>query len=173
MTSRVVGTLPSMSQQNPIRLFVAHAWQESDDYHRVFEYLESSGKFYYRNTARTDVRPSGGLESERTALRQQIAAAEVVIAPTSVYAQDAQLLLFQLEHARQNHKPILLIKPFGVVSSVPTPVMGLADRIVEWNERELIAAIRLLARQQSQDRYDSIDFSADDFAEFKDFKVLK
>ena len=173
MTARVVGTLTPMAQQDPIRLFVAHAWQESDDYHRVFEYLESSGKFYYRNTARTDARPPGGLESERAALRQQIAAAEVIIAPTSVYAKDAQLLLFQLEHARQNHKPVLLIKPFGIQTTVPTPVMALADRVVDWNERELIAAIKLLARKESQDRYDSIEFSADDFAEFKDFKVRK
>ena len=173
MTAHVVGTLHLMAQQDPIRLFVAHAWQESDDYHRVFEYLESSGKFYYRNTARTDTRPGGGVESERAALRQQIGAAEIVIAPTSVYRQDAPLLLFQLEHARQNGKPVLLIKPFGVQTAVPTPVMALGDRIVEWNERELIAAIRLLARQESQDRYDTIDFSAADFAEFKDFKVQK
>ena len=162
-----------MTQQDPIRLFVAHAWVESDDYHRLFEYLESSGKFYYRNTARTDVRPSGGIESERAALRQQIAAAEIIIAPTSVYRQDADLLLFQLEHARQNHKPVLLIKPFGVHSIVPAPVMALGDKVVEWNERELIAAIRQLARKETQDRYDTIEFSAADFAEFKDFKVNK
>lgn len=162
-----------MTQHDPIRLFVAHAWVESEDYHRVFEYLESSGKFYYRNTARTDGRPAGGIESERAALRQQIAPAEIIIAPTSLYRRDAELLLFQLEHARQNNKPVLLVKPFGVNSVVPTPVMALGDRIAEWNERELIASIKQLARQESQDRYDTIDFSADDFAEFKDFKVRK
>jgi len=30
-----------MSQANPVRLFVTHAWEASDDYLRVFEYLES------------------------------------------------------------------------------------------------------------------------------------
>ncbi|MEY4761969.1 MAG: hypothetical protein RLZZ200_1825 [Pseudomonadota bacterium] len=162
-----------MAQQDPIRLFVAHAWVESDDYHRLFEYLESSGKFYYRNTARPEARPSGGVESERTALRQQIADAEIIIAPTSVYRQDSELLLFELEHARQNSKPILLIKPFGVVTVVPAPVMALGNRIVEWNQRELIAAIRELARQESKGHYDMIEFSPEDFAEFKDFKVTK
>ena len=41
-----------MSQANPIRLFVTHIWEDSDDYLRVFEYLESARNFFYRNTAR-------------------------------------------------------------------------------------------------------------------------
>ena len=31
-----------MSQNNPIRVFVTHSWEVSDDYLRVFEYLESA-----------------------------------------------------------------------------------------------------------------------------------
>ncbi|MEN9705855.1 MAG: hypothetical protein RLZZ393_1734 [Pseudomonadota bacterium] len=162
-----------MSQQDPIRLFVAHAWQESDDYHRVFEYLESARNFRYRNTSRTDVRPAGGLESERDSLRLQIGDAEIVIAPTSLYRHDPELLLFQLEHARQNGKPVLLIKPFGLNTVVPAAVMALADRVIGWNEREIIDAIRQLARQESTDRYETVEFSPDDFAEFKDFKVRR
>jgi len=38
-----------MSQANPLRLFVTHAWEMSDDYLRVFEYLESAQNFFYRN----------------------------------------------------------------------------------------------------------------------------
>jgi len=34
-----------MSQANPLRLFVTHAWETSDDYLRVFEYLESARNF--------------------------------------------------------------------------------------------------------------------------------
>jgi uncharacterized protein YgbK (DUF1537 family) len=162
-----------MSQQDPIRLFVAHAWQETDDYHRVFEYLESARNFYYRNTSRVDSRPNGGLELEKEALRHQIADAEIVIAPTALYRQDAELMLFELEHARQNGKPILLLKPFGVNSIVPRAVMEHADRVAEWNEREIIDAIRHLARQESRDRYDTLEFSPEDFLEFKDFKVTR
>lgn len=166
-----MGRLGRMSQQNPIRLFVAHAWQESDDYHRIFEYLESARNFYYTNTSRTDGRPTGGLELEKDALRRQIADAEIVIAPTGLYRYDHELMLFELQHARQNNKPVLLIKPFGVHSIVPRAVMELGDRIVEWNEREIIDAIRQLARNEGRDRYDVIEFSPEDFLEFKDFKV--
>ena len=43
-----------MSQANPIRLFVTHAWELSDDYLRVFEYLESARNFFYRNYSTPD-----------------------------------------------------------------------------------------------------------------------
>jgi hypothetical protein len=29
-----------MSQANPLRIFVTHLWETTDDYLRVFEYLE-------------------------------------------------------------------------------------------------------------------------------------
>ena len=49
----------SITQQNPIRLFVCHVWVEDEDYHRIFEYVESSPNFFYRNTSKPDVRPPG------------------------------------------------------------------------------------------------------------------
>jgi hypothetical protein len=52
-----------MSQQDPIRLFIAHVWEESDDYTRIFEYLESARNFYYRNTSTPDHRPAADEES--------------------------------------------------------------------------------------------------------------
>jgi len=52
----------SITQQNPIRLFVCHVWVEDEDYHRIFEYVESSPNFFYRNTSTPDARPSGDKE---------------------------------------------------------------------------------------------------------------
>ena len=46
----------SITQQNPIRLFVCHVWVEDEDYHRIFEYVESSPNFFYRNTSKPDAR---------------------------------------------------------------------------------------------------------------------
>jgi hypothetical protein len=36
-----------VSESNPIRVFVTHAFQETDDYLRVFEFLESVDRFFY------------------------------------------------------------------------------------------------------------------------------
>jgi hypothetical protein len=54
-----------MSQQNPIRLFVTHAWQDSDDYLRLFEFLESARNFFYKNTGTPEQKPAGDTDSQR------------------------------------------------------------------------------------------------------------
>jgi len=66
-----------MSQRDPIRVFVTHCFEDSDDYARVFEYLESARNFYYRNCARLEAGPVGGTdEQRREELRRQIGAAD-------------------------------------------------------------------------------------------------
>lgn len=49
-----------MSAKNPIRLFVTHAFASYPDYHRVFEYLEASPNFFYRNCSVPDHPPAAG-----------------------------------------------------------------------------------------------------------------
>ena len=70
------------SPNNPIRLFVTHAWIENDDYARVFEYLEAPGTFYYRNTSQPDVKRPIDKESQREDLRRQIAPVEAQLSAT-------------------------------------------------------------------------------------------
>ena len=50
----------SMSQRDPIRVFVTHCFEEGDDYLRVFEYLESAQNFYYNNCSAPEVQPADG-----------------------------------------------------------------------------------------------------------------
>ena len=67
-----------------VRLFVTHAWEVSDDYLRVFEYLESARNFFYRNYSTPDS-ARGDKEALREDLRRQIAPVEAVIALSSLY----------------------------------------------------------------------------------------
>ena len=75
------------SHTNPIRLFVTHAWVENDDYTRVFEYLEASGTFYYKNTSQPQAKRPIDKESQREDLRRQIAPCEVVVVVPGVYLE--------------------------------------------------------------------------------------
>ena len=150
-----------MSQQNPIRVFVTHAWQESDDYLRIFEYLESARNFYYRNTGQPENAPSGGTEPAREELRRQINGAEIVIALTSLGQADLDLLTFQVNYAKAARKPVLAVKTFGVQAPMPRILSELADDIVDWEERGLADAIRRLARAENTARYDTIEFKLD------------
>ena len=150
-----------MSQANPIRLFVTHLWAPADDYLRVFEYLESSRNFFYRNFSDPEHRPAGDREALKQALRTQISPVEVLIGLASLYEQDQDLITFQLLYAQACQKPVILLRPFGSSQSVPKALAELADDVIDWDERALIDAIRRQARHEDTTRWDTIEFKLD------------
>lgn len=158
-----VGTLQRthMSQTNPIRLFVTHAWETSDDYLRVFEYLESARNFFYRNFSTPEHRPVGDNEALKEDLRRQIAPVEAVIGLSSLFDTHRDLVTFQLLYAQANQKPVILLKRFGDQRPVPKALADLANEIVDWDERALVDAIRRQARHEDTTRFDTIEFKLD------------
>jgi len=150
-----------MSQADPLRIFVTHAWEMSDDYLRVFEYLESARNFFYRNYSTPDKRPSGDKEALRENLRQQIKPVEAVIALSSLADREPELLTFQLLFAQASRKPVVLMRPFGARKEIPKAILDLATEVVEWDERALVDAIRRAARHENTARWDTIEFKLD------------
>jgi hypothetical protein len=158
-----------MSQQDPIRVFVTHNWQDTDDYQRVFEYLESARNFFYRNTSTPEQPPSGAdTESIREDLRRQIDAAEVVITVPSLYEEQPDLAIFQMNYAQSRKKPVLLMQYFGTARPLPKLLTDRCSETVGWEERGMVDAIRLLARGENTARFETVEFNPD---EFKDFKL--
>jgi hypothetical protein len=156
-----------MSQQNPIRVFVTHFWQDADDYQRLFEFLESARNFYYRNTSTPEKPPAGDTEVQREDLRRQIAAAEIVIALPGLYTQQPDLTIFQMNYAKSQQKPVLLLQPFGSRQPMNKLLTDRADEVVDWDERGLVDAIRRLARHEGTSRYETVEFNPEDFKDFK------
>lgn len=150
-----------MSQANPIRLFVTHAWAASDDYLRVFEYLESAQNFFYRNLSTPETRPGADKEAVREDLRRQIGPAEGVIALSSLYETDRDLMTFQMLFAQAGKKPVILMKPFGSGTAPPKAILDLATEVVDWDQRALVDAIRVHARHEKTGRWDTIEFKLD------------
>ena len=151
----------SITQQNPIRLFVAHVWVEDEDYHRIFEYVESSPNFFYRNTSKPDVRPPGDKEALRESLRNQITEAEVMIVPAALYRRNVDWVEFQMHCAKAYDKPIIVLEPFGGTDTIAPAVQELADDVVPWDQRQLIDAIKREARHEETTRFDVIEFKLD------------
>src|ERR1039458_3242404 len=149
------------TKANPIRLFVSHAWEENDDYARVFEYLEASGTFYYLNTSQPQAKRPIDKESQREDLRRQIAPCEVVVVVPGAYFIAPELVLFQMTFAKAADRPFVAMENFG--SSVPLPkaIADMADEVSAWNERNLIDALRRQARHQETTRCDTIEFKLD------------
>jgi hypothetical protein len=153
--------MSSVSQQNPIRLFVAHTWVEDDDYHRIFEYLESAPNFFYRNTSTPDVRPTGDREAARDSLRQQITEAEVILVPATLYRRHVDWVEFQMHCAKAFDKPIIVLEPFGGKDTIAPGMQELADDVVPWDQRQLVDAIKRQARHEETTRFDVIEFRLD------------
>lgn len=151
-----------MSQRDPIRIFVTHAWEDSDDYLRAFEFLESARNFYYRNCSIPGHRPADtSQEGFREELRRQMTAAEVVVALSSLYGGHRDLLVFQLNYAKASDKPVILLPGFGRELALPRDVVELADEQIGWDERALVDAIRRQARHEQTTRWDTIEFNSD------------
>ena len=152
-------TLKGMSQRDPIRVFVTHAWEQSDDYLRVFEYLESARNFYYRNCSGPEQQPvDTSSEGRREELRRQISAAEVVVALASLFGAHRDLCMFQLNYTKASDKPVVMLPGFGREVLLPREVTDLADERVAWDERALVDAIRRQARHEETTRWDTIEF---------------
>jgi hypothetical protein len=153
--------MSSVTQKNPIRLFVAHLWVTDEDYHRIFEYIESTDNFFYRNTSTPDQRPPGDKEALREALRKQISEAEVVIVPASLYRRGLDWVEFQMHCAKAYDKPIIVLEPFGGAETIAPAVQELADDVVPWDRRQLVDAIKREARHEETTRFDTIEFKLD------------
>jgi hypothetical protein len=151
-----------MSQRDPIRVFVTHCFQQSDDYMRVFEYLESARNFYYRNCGNLALEPVGrAQDAVREELRRQIAAAEVIIALASLYPEQQDLMIFQLNYAKASDKPVVFLPLFGRDLPKLKTLEGLIDETVAWDERALVDAVKRQARHEDTTRWDTIEFKLD------------
>jgi hypothetical protein len=151
-----------MSARNPIRIFVTHAFASHPDYHRVFEYLESSPNFFYVNCSNPDNPPvSGGKEAIKEELRNQIKLAEVVIVLSSLYVENEYWATYEMDAAQAMNLPLVAVEPFGTGAKVPAEVLKRANAVVEWNERRIIDAVREQARHELTNRWETIEFTLD------------
>jgi len=151
----------SISQQNPVKVFVGHGFEPSDDYMRVFEYLESSHNFYYVNVSSADTRNTADREALREDVRRQITLSEVVIIPSALYHTHREWVDFELNCAKGMEKPVIVLEVFGVKEKLPVQLEALGDEIIEWNERTLVDAIKRQARHEETTRWDVVEFKLD------------
>ena len=147
-----------MSERNPIRLFVTHAFAKHADWLRVFEYLENASNFFYVNLSDPEAAPAAGPDGVHEALRQQMADAETVLVLSGLYDDHRDLIQFQLDCAGALDKAIVAVEPFGGALEMPAAVRARADEVVRWNDRDIVDAIRRQARHEDTQRWEVIDF---------------
>ena len=153
---------PTVSEKDPIRVFVAHLFAENADYQRVFEYLECRDNFYYRNTSDPDNIPTGGgAEALRDELREQLKKAEIMILPVSLHSENPDLVEYQMDVAGACDIPILGIKSFGGTVMIARIILDRAEDVVSWDDRAIVDGIRKYARGENPSQWEVIDFDMD------------
>lgn len=148
-----------MSESNPIRVFVSHAFGETDDYLRVFEFLESVDRFYYLNVSKPENLPEQRTpEAMKDELIAQIKASEIVLVVADVWERHENLVAYMLDVAGANNINALAIQPYGGVGETPEILAGRVKDVLPWNERSIVDSITFLARGQDTQRWEVVDF---------------
>lgn len=126
----------------------------------MFEYLESSHNFYYKNCSNPGLHVTDK-DAMKDELRKQISLSEIVVVPSGMYASHREIMDFAVHCAKGLNKPIVVLESFGVKQKIPVQLEALGDETIEWNEREIVDAIRRQARHENTARWDVIDFKMD------------
>lgn len=148
-----------MSELNPIRVFVTHAFNESDDYLRIFEFLECVDRFYYLNVSKPEETPkTGGMDEIKDVLIQQIKESEAVFVVPALYEAQPDLVNFMMDAADASQKPMIVIRPFGQVSETPQALIDRCKEHIEWNAREMVDALKRQARLEDTARWEVVEF---------------
>lgn len=148
-----------MSENNPIRVFATHSFDESDDYLRIFEFLEGVDRFYYLNVSKPENIPAtGGLDAIKEELIRQIRESEAVFVLPSLYEQRGDLVRFMMDVADANDKKMIAVRPYGGVVETPEEIVNRCKEVIEWNDREMADALRRQARGEDTARWEVLDF---------------
>ena len=161
-----------MSEENPIRVFVSHVFEETHDYLRVFEFLESDDRFYYLNVSKPENIPmQGGIDSIKEELIGQIKAAEALIVLPAVYEQKPDLVNYMIDVAEANDMGVFCIRHFGGLLETPPELEERTGPAVDWNAREIIDRLKLEGRGEDTQRWEVIDFPGLDDADSDEEKA--
>lgn len=148
-----------MSESNPIKVFATHAFEESLDYLRLFEFLESVDRFYYINVSKPENIPgSGGLQAIKDELIEQIKASEAIVVLPDVLDQKGDLVHFMMDVAEANKIGMIAIRPFGGMSETPEDIVERCAEHIEWNDRDMVDSLKRQARGLNTARWEVLDF---------------
>ena len=151
-----------MSERNPIRIYAVHGWSQDEDYMRLFEYLESADKFYYRALSNPEARSPGGdgVAARRTVINEALKDAECVVCCAGTWERFNDWARFTVETARGLDLPVIAVEHFGP-KDMDVRLKGHAAEVVGWDSRSIVDAIRREARHEETTRFDTIEFKLD------------
>lgn len=131
-------------------LFISHSWDYSDQYNRLVNLLQERRYFVFKNHSVPPDNPihDAGTDTQlRQAIRNQMMPCHVILILAGVYATYSKWINIEIDLAKEGFiyaKPIIAIRPRGSVR-ISERVKLAADRLVGWNTKSVVEAIRDLS----------------------------
>jgi hypothetical protein len=63
-----------------------------------------------------------------------------------------------MDAAQASNRPLIALGFFGSASKIPAEIAKRAAEIVDWNERQIVDAVRRQARGEATNRWETIEF---------------
>ena len=82
----------------------------------------------------------------------------LIIVLPGLYEEKESLARFLMDAADVNGKPMIAIRPFGGMQETPAAIVERAKEHIEWNDREIVDALKRQARGEDTARWETIDF---------------
>lgn len=125
-------------------LFISHSWSYSDSYDKLINLLNNDTYFKYKDYSvpKNDPIHNAKYDYElKQAIERQIRPASCVIILAGVYATYSKWINIEIDIAKTLNKKIVAVEPWGS-EKTSSKVKLNADRIVKWNSKSIIDAIR-------------------------------
>lgn len=135
-----------MPELKPYRIFVSHAWDYKDDYHRFVDLLKNANNFDFRNYSVPEHDPVDANNNSKlqTKLKDQMEPTQIVIILAGIYVNHSGWIQKEIDMAIAMNKPMIGVKPYGNVNT-PTQVQNSVKEMVNWSTSSIVEAIRKYA----------------------------
>jgi len=125
------------------KLFVSHAWEYNDEYHRLVRMLDDAAHFSWMNLSVPEHEPIAARDTEKlkSELRNQMRPANAFLILAGMYVAHSGWIEFEIDFSRRIGRPVIGIRPWGS-QRVPEAVQLAAIEMVGWNSQSIVAAVR-------------------------------
>lgn len=123
-------------------VFISHAWDYSDEYDRVVDFLDDFENLEWQNHSVPLSDPLDTVNDVhlRSRLRDRIRTTSVVLVLAGMYSAHREWIQNEIELANEFDKPIVGICPHGS-KQTPNVVEEAAVEMVKWRQKSIVRAI--------------------------------
>jgi len=128
------------------RLFISHSWSYDENYKRVIELIKEQGlSFYDHSVPKDDPIHTNGTDKElHDAIEAKMKGTSCILILAGVYASYSKWIKKEIAIAESYGKTIIAIEPWDSEKTSKV-VKDAADKIVKWQGKSIVDAIKELA----------------------------